>query len=152
MSLNRLIKRQCRFEGFSAIPYRCTEGYWTQGYGMRVWNGRRVNANSPKISKKEALVNLKASLIDSMLICEKLYKNYTALPQVQQDVLVHMAYQLGNRLAGFTELQKAIESDPPNLHWACIEMEDSRWFKQTPRVANACIDAIRANVWLGEWA
>jgi GH24 family phage-related lysozyme (muramidase) len=150
MSLNRLIKRQCRFEGYSATPYRDSLGIWSQGFGSLYINGRRITAKSPRVSKKEAMVHLKASLIDSMLICEKLYKNYTSLPQVQQDVLVHMAYQMGNRLAGFTEMAKAVHER--NSHWMCIEMEDSLWATQTPRVFLACRDSIKAGMWLGEWA
>ena len=146
MNLTGVIARQKDFEGFRPVPYKCSEGYWTLGHGSRFYNGHPVTSFTPMVTKAAAEVALKASILDSIIDCQKLYPNFQALTDVQREVLVHMCFQLGKAgLRKFKKMNRAVAVHNPNM-WA-DEMVDSKWYKQTPRVALRLVDAVRQGKW-----
>jgi len=151
MNIHNIIKRQKLFEGFKGLPYPCTEYTWTIGYGSTVLYGERVTEVTPAISRAQAETALKAHLLDSIWICKQIYNlHWHILTGIQQEVLVHMAYQLGySGLLGFKRMNKAIFSN--DITGWCMEMQDSLWWRQTPRPATACYKAIVHGDWQGEW-
>lgn len=151
MNIPNLVERQKLFEGFKPLPYKCTEDIWTVGYGSTVLYGERVTEFTPTLSRPQAETALKAHLLDAFWSCKQIYGlHWHLLTGTQQEVLVHMAYQLGrNGLLGFKNMNKAIFSEDIT-EW-CAEMQDSRWWRRTPRPATACYNAIVHGDWQGEW-
>ena len=148
MNIGELITRACDFEGFRHIPYKDTADppVWTHGFGATQYHGRAVTAWTPPISKAEALVSMKASLLDSIATCHKIYPNWRALNDTQQEVLIHMAFQIGQSgLRRFKLMNKAVAKLDID-EWA-KQMTESLWAKQTPRVYTACHNAILNSKW-----
>ena len=121
-----------RDEGFRSLPYKCTAGCLTIGYGTNLDAG---------LSEKEAEYLLQSRLNDS---CDELL---TALPWVNdthaecQRVLSNMTYQMGlTRLLKFKKTLAAMEAG--NWQEAKAEMLDSNWARQTPNRANRLAERI----------
>jgi len=123
------------------------------GFGSTKWHGQRVSPNWPiyRVEKEEAKTVLKARILDAIITCRRLYqRHWRVLTGPQQEVLIHMAYQMGyNRLKGFKEMKKAI--DDGDIQWWVTEMKDSLWWDQTPRPATALADCISHGNWQGQW-
>jgi len=150
MRISQVIKRQIDYEGFRPVAYKDTEGVWTIGYGATTHRGRPVNSFTPMVSRAEALVSLKASVLDAIIMCHIIYPNWKELTDVQKEVLTHMAFQMGNRLRKFKLMNKAIAVlDMEN--WVA-EMIDSDWYRKYPRVALPLVDAIRKDKWMDKAA
>ena len=139
------------FEGFQSAPYLDTLGVWTIGYGATVWLGKRVTQATRPVSITEAQVGLKADVLDAITGCQRLYRGtFDHLSDVQQEVLVHMAFQLGtHKLSKFKRMNKAVKKDDKDA-WV-YEMQDSKWWHQTPRPAKALAAAISHGEWQGRW-
>ena len=151
MRIQQVIDRQRMFEGFRTVPYVDTLGYASVGYGSRVYHGHPVTRQYPFIiTKAEAVVMLKASILDSISVCHGIYPKWYDLTGIQREVLCHMAYQLGNKLKQFKKMNRCI--DEGDTEGIAYQMGDSLWAKQTPRPAIACIDAIIHGEWQGRWA
>ena len=146
MNLKNVVARQKDYEGFRPVPYKCTAGVWTIGYGQTRHNGHPVTSFTPMVTKVAAEVALKASILDAIINCQRLYLNWKALTDVQQEVLVHMCFQLGlGGLRKFKKMNRAVANHDVSA-WV-VEMRDSKWYKQTPRVALRLVDAISADKW-----
>lgn len=77
------------FEGFSAVPYRDTNGVWTQGFGSQ----HGVTGSSPPITLKQADARLRAEVEERFgPAVEGLG---LPLTQYQHDALVSLAYNVG---------------------------------------------------------
>lgn len=77
-------------EGFSAKPYKCPAGYWTQGFGRGI-----KDPSAPTISRKQAHYWLKE---DIAKIIEKLDTNlpwWRKLNTARQEVLINLTYNVG---------------------------------------------------------
>jgi hypothetical protein len=73
--------------------------------------------------------------------CKLLFSQFDNLPEEIQHVLANMCFQLGRpRLSKFKNMIAAVE----DLDWARMadEMEDSRWFRQTPNRAQRLITRV----------
>ena len=153
MRIRDIIERQIMFEGFEDKPYQCSKNVWTVGYGSTKWHGIQVTEFYPilPVTEPEAMTVLKARILEAIITCRRLYRlNWRVLTDPQQEVLIHMAYQLGyNRLGKFKEMKKAI--DASDISWWVTEMKDSLWWDQTPRPATAMADCIRMGEWQGMW-
>ena len=150
-NIQHVIDRTCKFEGFRKKPYQDTLGVWTIGYGTTVLNNEQVTADTPQMSHEVAVVFLKAGVLVAIHDCQTLYgKSFSLMSDTEQEVMIHMSYQLGiNKLSKFIKMNKAIKVfDYTN--WT-IEMEDSAWRKQTPRVSTALIYAINNDSWSDAW-
>lgn len=99
-------KEQIKFhEGFSGIPYKDTEGYWTIGYGHFLGTKKTLK----RISKEDAERLLDADLavaVDEV----SLFSFWDKLSDNQKNVLVDMAFNLGIfKLKSFKNMLKAAE-------------------------------------------
>ena len=111
MTLIETIKRH---EGFRAIPYRCTEGVWTIGYGFT------------SLTKYESDVILKIK-VDNLRV--DLAPVIEPLSPARQDVIINMAYNLGlNGVMGFRKMWSAIYDK--DFVRAADEMLKSKWADQ----------------------
>jgi len=63
--------------------------------------------------------------------CNKLYKKFNSFPEIVQEVLVNMMFNMGRpRLSGFIDFKAAL--DVGNWKEAAKEGRDSKWYKQVP--------------------
>ena len=70
-----------------------------------------------------------------------MFSQFDSLPEEIQLVLANMCFQLGRpRLSQFKNMIAAVE----DLDWARMadEMEDSKWFRQTPERAKRLITRV----------
>ena len=128
MSLIEDIKTE---EGFDGMPYTCSEGFLTCGYGTRL-----------PLSEKEAemileyrLNILKGNLSGSLYMLD--------IDKKAWDILYNMMYQMGVKgVLNFKNMIKALEAK--DYKRAGDEMLDSKWAKQTPARANRLSKAMKA--------
>ena len=119
-------------EGFREFMYKCSANKTTIGYGLNLEAG---------ITEEEAHIILRHRLrrISSSLD----YNWYRNLNDVRKGVILNMVYQMG--LRGVLKFRKMIDAMAcGDFNRAAVEMEDSRWFKQTPNRAQRLIDTMRA--------
>lgn len=129
------LKQLASDEGFSGVPYPCSEGKTTIGYGFNLEAWPLTEAECLPILKSRA-EKVKADLANR-IGC------FYALPERAQDVLVNMGYQMGvSGLLGFKRLLKALEAR--KYEDAYHEMMQSRWAQQTPNRARRLADVIRS--------
>ena len=152
-----LIEQLTEDEGYRQDVYECTNGFPTVGIGLALKDLK------PKISADLALEiilwqidnNLiRLSLEHSQFIltteCPELhfqlserFSFYDDLPQMVQNVLLNMAFQIGPYgLSKFKKMLKAMEK----ADWkeASIEMLDSKWARRdSPARANRLADIVR---------
>ena len=112
-------------EGFRSKVYQCTEGHDTIGYGFAIKDlvlSRDIcdKILESKVAELKIIVNQKIPFIDD-------------LPEIVQEVLYEMYYQMGNSLFKFKKALKHLERKDFPL--AAKEMLDSRWAVQTPNRA-----------------
>ena len=112
-------------EGFRSKVYQCTEGHDTIGYGFAIKDlvlSRDMcdTILETKVAELKLIVNQKIPLIED-------------LPEIVQEVLYEMYYQMGNSLFKFKKTLKHLENKDYRL--AAKEMLDSRWAGQTPNRA-----------------
>jgi len=136
--LRSLIKAD---EGWSATPYRDTEGVLTIGYGT----------NIEKISKEEGEMLLDSRLKDTMerdliaLDAEEL----AVLNDARLIVYISMLYNMGlGRFCGFKRMRKAVKAE--NWGDAAKEMLDSRWRHQVGKRAERLAAIMRTGN-LNDW-
>ena len=120
-------------EGFRSKVYQCTEGHDTIGYGFAIKDlvlSRDIcdKILEAKVAELKIIVNQKIPFIDD-------------LPEVVQEVLYEMYYQLGNGLFKFVKTMHYIENH--KFSAAAIEMLDSLWAKQTPNRAKELSEEMR---------
>lgn len=159
MSLITQIKRE---EGFSAVPYKCTAGYWTIGYGRNL-DTNPLSADERHLiyhdhpgrdlwvqglTKDEALVILKNDIDRVREELQMRVPVYDALDQVRADALVNMGFQLGTRgVKRFKKMIAALERQD----WAEAAREglDSKWARRdTPNRAKRVTEQIRTGVYV----
>jgi len=124
MTLIDTIKRH---EGFRAIPYQCSSGVWTIGYGFT------------SLTKYESDVILKIK-VDNLQV--DLAPVIEPLSPARQDVIINMAYNLGiGGVMGFKRMWLAIYD--MDFGRAADEMLDSRWARQVGRRAGELSEIMR---------
>lgn len=128
------LKQLASDEGFSGVPYKCTAGRVTIGYGF--------NLEAWPLTPEECLPILKSRAdrvkadIANRLGC------FYRIPEAAQDVLVNMAYQMGvSGLLGFRRFLRALEAG--KYEDAYHEGLQSAWAQQTPARARRLMDIIR---------
>jgi len=133
MDRNKLKEWMKHDEGYKNIPYVCSEGKLTIGYGR--------NLQDRGISKEEAefmLENDMKSTEKDLLTCQW----YLDAPSSVKDALFNMCFNLGlPRLLGFKKMIQAIKDK--DYTKASIEALDSRWAKQVHDRAKAIAVMIR---------
>lgn len=124
--INELIEMLKRDEGTGPIengrflPYRCSAGYMTIGYGR--------NIEERGISSDEAELLLSDDVASVIKECHQ-FDWYAALDEVRQVVVCNMVYNIGiNRFKGFKKTIGYIKHK--KYDEAAIEMLDSKWASQ----------------------
>tara|TARA_X000001388_G_scaffold68607_1_gene56535 strand:- start:943 stop:1395 length:453 start_codon:yes stop_codon:yes gene_type:complete len=130
-------------EGCKYETYYCSEGHLTGGIGHlilkdEIYHKKHVGYNIPEEQVLEWFTKDVQFAIDD---CHSIFKNFDDLPEDIQHVLVNMAFQLGGpRLRKFKNMIKAVhKEDYPEM---AIQMQDSRWYKQTKNRAERLIDRV----------
>ena len=107
-------------EGFVPIPYRCTSGKLSIGYGTNIQDG---------ITKDEALLLLRHRLGKVVAALESRLPFWPKLTDDRRRVLANMGYQLGvGGLMGFKRMLAGLSRG--DYEAAAGEMLDSKWARQ----------------------
>lgn len=113
-------------EGFSPKPYKCSEGFWTIGFG------HRCEFNTPTITKEEANKILMTDIDKAHQEARKLLKGVH--PESVEFVVVSMIFQIGP--AGVAKFKKMLAKvNAKDYKGASKEMLNSKWANQTPNRA-----------------
>lgn len=165
MHYEPMIEQLKRHEGLRLAPYKCTQGYWTIGYGrnletnglsedeQRLILGRTMPKASVieylqqhplnEIQADELLYNDVANVEDQLYEAGLLHGHNEA----RQAVLINMCFQLG--FAGLGRFTRTLHHVRCRQYdKAADEMLDSRWCMQTPARAKELSDQMRT----GEFA
>ena len=121
-------------EGFMPIPYRCTSGKLSIGYGTNIQDG---------ITREEALLLMRHRLGKVVDALESRLPFWAKLTDDRRRVLANMGYQLGvGGLMGFKRMLAALERG--DYEAAAAEMLDSKWAKRdTPARAGRLAERMR---------
>ncbi len=121
-------------EGFMPIPYRCTSGKLSIGYGTNIQDG---------ITRDEALLLLRHRLGLVIAALESRLPFWARLTDERRRVVANMGYQLGIAgLMGFKRMLAALERG--DYEAAAGEMLDSKWAKRdTPGRAGRLAERMR---------
>ena len=142
MNYNRLESRILADEGFRANPYLDSVGRPTIGYGTTRLLGGPVTLTTPPISEPDARQYARSDIFVALLTARALFPRLENMNHVRQEVLVNMAYNLGQtRLAGFKRLRAAIQR--LDYQAAADEMHDSRWFHQVGKRSSRLVRQMR---------
>ncbi len=159
MNKNELMEEIAEHEGKILHCYECSEGYKTIGVGHKVLesdleNGLNVfgaydsDVPEDQTITEERCQELFAEDVDTAIKgCERIYKNWDSFPEEFQRILINMCFQLGaGGLSKFKNMNAAAEEMAYGQ--VALEMEDSRWARQTPHR----MEALKKRVWrLCEW-
>ena len=136
-----ILQQLKRDEGFRGEPYKCTEGYWTIGFG------RNLETNPLTMDEAEILLENDVNHTLERLIAVDLLPSIT-LDELtpRQAVWVNMAFQMG--VSGVLRFKKAIRAYLDEDYRTCAEeMLDSRWSMQTPNRAHRLADQMISGEW-----
>ena len=94
-----------KFEGFSAVPYKCQAGVWTIGYG----HTKGVTKKALPVSKEQASNMLSKDIVElTEIVCGSLSKS--TLSPIQKCVVVSLVYNIGVGNWDNSTIKKKIES------------------------------------------
>ena len=144
MNIDILRKEIEADEGCVYKIYRCSEGYPTAGIGhlLTEWDedyyDKPIGTPVPEEKVQEWFINDVQTAIND---CNDIFNSFEKLPEDIQHVLINMAFQLGGpRLRKFKMMIAAVEME--DYREMALQMEDSRWFKQTTNRAQRLIDRV----------
>lgn len=145
--LEFITPKTAKYEGFSAVVYKCPAGYNTIGYG------RNIESNPLRESEKKQLEadGSVREVIAMSWLKEELAKTYDYLTNrfawfknldnFRAAAIVDMNYNLG--LRGFANFKKAIAAlEKGNYAEAAKECKNSKWFLQVKNRAVEICDLI----------
>ena len=139
-------------EGCKYETYHCSEGHLTGGIGHLItdWDEEIYSGPIGTPIPEEQVKNwFERDVQQSINDCISLFDNFDKLPEDIQHVLTNMSFQLGRpRLSKFKKMIAAVHDE--DYREMALQMEDSRWFKQTQNRAQRLIDrVIRQGVPIG---
>ena len=141
MNLIKLQDEISKDEGVKYETYRCSLGHLTGGIGHLIteWDEEIYSGSVGTVIPTQQVNDWFAKDIETTIKdCNLLFSQFNNLPDDIQHVLANMCFQLGRpRLSKFKNMIAAVE----DLDWERMadEMENSRWFKQTPNRAKRLI-------------
>lgn len=110
-------------EGLRLMPYKCSEGFLTIGYG------RNIEHNG--IREDEAEYMLVNDIKTAEQSAKSLINDFDGLSDARKIVLVSMVFQMG--YTGVSKFKNMIAAiNKKDFFTAGKEMLNSRWAKQTP--------------------
>ena len=141
MNLIKLQEEISKDEGIKFETYRCSLGHLTGGIGHLIteWDEEIYSGPVGTAIPTEQVNDWFAKDIETTIKdCNLLFSQFNNLPDDIQHVLANMCFQLGRpRLSKFKNMIAAVED--LDWHRMADEMENSRWFKQTPNRAKRLI-------------
>ena len=141
MNLIKLQDEISKDEGVKYETYHCSLGHLTGGIGHLIteWDEEIYSGPVGTVIPTQQVNDWFAKDIETTIKdCNLLFSQFNNLPDDIQHVLANMCFQLGRpRLSKFKNMIAAVE----DLDWERMadEMENSRWFKQTPNRAKRLI-------------
>ena len=141
MNLIKLQDELANDEGIKYETYHCSLGHLTGGIGHLVTELDEEYYDKPigtKVPNEQVNDWFERDIETTIKDCKLLFSQFDNLPDDIQHVLANMCFQLGRpRLSKFKNMIAAVH----DLDWERMadEMEDSRWFKQTPNRAKRLI-------------
>jgi GH24 family phage-related lysozyme (muramidase) len=128
MNIDRFYKMIVREEDDRKYPYLDSKNIWTIAIGFTSIDGVRVSQFTPPLSDYTKLKTFYEHAFKSINRAMKFVKNFGQLSDIRQEVLMGMAYQMGDGIFEFKKTKIFIENDD----WlnASIEMLDSVWFRE----------------------
>ena len=150
-----LIDRITINEGYRESVYQCTAGYDTVGigfalkeleftpdeaYGILLW---QISNGTITMGIDDSKLKLAKKIGNLHLALAKKFSFYNDLPNLVQNVLLNMSYQMGvTGVSYFKKMLKAMEQSDWKV--AADEKLDSKWAKKdTPARANRLADIVR---------
>jgi len=149
--MDEIIRRVKIFEGYSEKPYLCPAGKWTIGYGYnyddRGFSVEMITEILEKgFSRDTAEKLLERDVKECISALDKLFPFYRGLSEPRRAVVTDMVYQLG--LKGFQLFKRMIKALEQGDHQrAALEMQNSRWYKQSGR--RSLVNTVQMRT--GEW-
>jgi len=141
MNLIKLQEEISKDEGIKFETYRCSLGHLTGGIGHLIteWDEEIYSGPVGTAIPTEQVNDWFAKDIETTIKdCNLLFSQFDNLPDDIQHVLANMCFQLGRpRLSKFKNMIAAVED--LDWHRMADEMENSRWFRQTPERAKRLI-------------
>jgi lysozyme len=115
-----------RDEGMRLTAYKDSVGLWTIGVGHLLGSTPRMTVITAAEADALLTADLQAAIARAKSLCPSFGVGEGR--HVRDRALVNMAFNLGNRLAGFKKFLAAVNSND----WATagVEMMDSQWAKQ----------------------
>ena len=144
MNLIKLQDELAEDEGIKFEIYRCSLGHLTGGIGHLITEWDEDFYDKPigtKIPHDQVYDWFERDIKTTINDCNLLFSQFDNLPEDIQHVLANMCFQLGRpRLSKFKNMIAAVE----DCDWVKMadEMEDSRWYKQTPNRADRLITRV----------
>ncbi|KKM16044.1 hypothetical protein LCGC14_1689900 [marine sediment metagenome] len=131
-------------EGLRLVPYKCSRGFWTVGYGYKFDDPVAImlmeNCAAPTITEKQAEELLDIKLREAEAGFRQIFHS-VEMSQVRQDALTNMIYNLG--VGGFKGFRKMISAVClGDWERAAAEARDSQWFSQVGARAGRICDVL----------
>ena len=143
MNIDVLRKEIEADEGCKYETYRCSEGYPTAGIGhlLTEWDEEYSEPIGTAVSEEQVQKWFEKDVQTAINDCQDIFNDFDSLPEDIQHVLINMAFQLGGpRLRKFKLMIAAVEVE--DYREMALQMEDSRWFKQTQNRAQRLINRV----------
>ena len=141
MNLIKLQDELADDEGIKYETYHCSLGHLTGGIGHLITEWDTEYYDQPvgtKVPNEQVNDWFERDIKTTINDCNLLFSQFDNLPDDIQHVLANMCFQLGRpRLSKFKNMIAAVED--LDWHRMADEMENSRWFRQTPERAKRLI-------------
>ncbi|MCH7421474.1 glycoside hydrolase family protein [Shewanella sp. MM_2022_3] len=112
--------------------YKCSEGYWTIGYGHRCSDDQKPI----DVSTADALLDADIEIAQKMAAKIHVDSNHLV-----NDVLTEAVFQIGySGLCKFKKMIAALKSG--DYKEAAVQMKDSKWYRQTPNRVEKHLDVL----------
>ena len=144
MNIDILRKEIEADEGCKYETYHCSEGHLTGGIGHLITEWDEEIYAGPvgtSISEEQVQEWFEKDVNTAIEDCKDIFNNFDELDDEIQHVLINMSFQLGKpRLSKFKRMIAAVHDE--DYREMALQMEDSRWFKQTQNRAQRLIDRV----------
>jgi lysozyme len=135
MNMMKILGRE---EGFRNVPYLCSEGFVTIGFGTKLHKSKGLDPEDFPIrvsrGMAEEWLHSEVALKDVKLMRSPMGNVHFHLDDDRRAIIISMAYQMGTSgVLRFKNMWSALKAGDYNL--AADEMLDSRWAAQTPERA-----------------
>ena len=144
MNIDVLRKEVEADEGCKYETYHCSEGHLTGGIGHLITEWDEDIYAGPigtSISEEQVQEWFEKDVNTAIGDCQDIFDNFDELDDEIQHVLINMSFQLGKpRLSKFKRMIAAVHDE--DYREMALQMEDSRWFKQTQNRAQRLVDRV----------